>query len=348
LNRSTPLAGEMPEKIGVSVTRGFIAALVLLSSGCRGAAYRDVYTQKMTSEIRNLEDQLYDADYQNQVLRDELMRAEMRAAQVVVPQAARPPRSFFGKTLNQDGEVVDLRTNRSPKPMPIPKAESPERMTPKLPARPLDNTESFEPPSEPVPPGSIDLLIPDVELGDPVPPMNELPDSLPEFQPGQIKLPDSAKILGNGPPPAPVAIRINNGLSGGHKSDDVAATEGVELLIEAIDESGKVVDLSQFNIDANLSIVLLDPARSADTARLGKWDFGPEQIHEMLSSNPASPIHQGRLQVVIPWGEERPASTTVMAHVRLSADEIVMQTQGEIATNHAMAANWTPRASTKR
>lgn len=332
---------------------GLLAALIFLSSGCRGAAYRDVYTQKMTSEIRNLEDQLYDADYQNQVLRDELMRAEIRAAQVVVPQAARPPRSFFGKTLNENGEVVDQRMNRSPEAMPTPQADSSQRTapnpaTPKLPARPLDNIESFEPPSEPVPPGSSDLMIPDVELGDPVPPMNELPDSPPEFQPGQIKLPDSAKILGAGPAPSPVAIRINNGLSGGHKTDDAAATEGVELLIEAIDESGNVVDLSEFNIDANLSIVLLDPARSPDTARLGKWDFGPDRIHDMMRSNPASPLHQGRLQVVIPWGEERPASTTVMAHVRLSADEVVMQTQGEIATNHAMAANWTPRASTKR
>ena len=41
-------------------------------SGCRSRATRDLYTQKMASEIRVLEDQLYEADYQNRILRDKL------------------------------------------------------------------------------------------------------------------------------------------------------------------------------------------------------------------------------------------------------------------------------------
>jgi len=348
-----PTAAETPIQNGVFVPIGFAAALILCLSGCRGAAYRDVYTQKMSSEIRNLEDQLYDADYQNQVLRDQLASAEARAAQVMVPQSARPSRTIFGRTLNESGEVIDTRDNRiaPPSSRPLPRrsdTKSPELAPPALPARPLDNAKTLEPPGEPVPPGRNDLMVPDVELGEPTPPSSELPDSLPEFQPGQIKLPETAKILGTSKLAEPVAIRINNGLSGGHKSDDASATEGIELLIEAIDDAGKTVDLTKFDIDANLSVVLLDPSRPGSESRLGKWDFGPEKIREMLNSTSDSALHTGRLHVVIPWGDARPEASVVIAHVRLSADEVIMQTQGEIATVQATAANWTPRASTTR
>ncbi len=75
------------------------------------AAYRDVYTQKMAGEIRNLEDQLYQADYENQVLNDRLSRAEMRASQVQIPADARR-RTFMGKTLDESGK----HSMRAPEP----------------------------------------------------------------------------------------------------------------------------------------------------------------------------------------------------------------------------------------
>ncbi|MCA9138772.1 MAG: hypothetical protein KDB00_18500, partial [Planctomycetales bacterium] len=47
---------------------------ICVVAGCRGRAHEDLYRAKMANEIRVLEDQLYDADYQNRVLRDELDR----------------------------------------------------------------------------------------------------------------------------------------------------------------------------------------------------------------------------------------------------------------------------------
>ncbi len=313
---------------------GLAAALMFCVCGCRSDAYSDVYRQKMAGEIRVLEDQLYEADYENQVLRDEVSRAQMKAAQIIVPES-RPPRSLFGKTRSEGGEIVD-----------VPK----ERPKPKLPARPLDgNTPSLKPPpadeksllppAEPVPPGASDLEIPDVELGDPMPPPA---GNAPESLPGKIELPD-LKILGMESLEPPVAIRINSGLSGGHKTDDVPAIEGVLLIVEAIDESGAQVPLEEFDIAASLSVVLLDPARSGDQARLGKWDFGPEQIRDMIHPGGNSLLGSG-LHIVIPWGETRPEATTVIAHVKLAADEVVMQTQAEIATAQPAMAQWTPRA----
>ena len=90
-------------------------------------------------------------------------------------------------------------------------------------------------------------MVPDVQIGEPVPPLqsdalpNSPPNLVPETLPGQIKLPDSAKILGAGAPLEPVAIRINLGLSGGHKAEHSQAIDGINLFVEAIDEKGTVV-----------------------------------------------------------------------------------------------------------
>ncbi len=334
-----------------------VAVALSAMGGCQGAAYRDVYHQKMAGEIRVLEDQLYDADYQNQVLRDELMRAEVKSSQIQVP-AAPPRRTIFGKTLNSSGEVVEITQPRSSSTPAAPKSTSP-----KLPARPTDDLpppagsqakkplsdpeptpprpkSSPIPPSEPVPPGASDLLLPDVELGDPVPPP---PDSMPDILPGQIELPDTARRLQSSPPATPVSIRIHKGFSGGHKSDDQPPIEGIELLVEAIDEAGKPVALETFDIDGVMSVVLLDPARSAATARIGKWEFGPDEIREMVHAGPAS-----GLRVIIPWGEERPIGDKVLAHVKLSAVDVAMQAQAELPIAQPNVAQWTPRGPMRK
>jgi len=358
-----------------------VAALIFLllagaSGGCRSKAYRDVYAQKMAGEIRVLEDQLYEADYQNQILRDELMRAQIKASQVIVPDA-RPRRSLFGRSLDESGRLQDSRNRPSQSPSDkslsdeSPLLDPPEISTPStptlpapaLPARPQPNnrlpSELLVPPQEATPPGADDLMTPDVDLGVPVPPPS--PDAAPDALPGQIKLPDSARILGAGPPSEPVAIRINRGLSGGHKSDDAPQEEGVLLVIEAIDEKGSVVRLDQFEIDANLSIVLVDPNRSGEEAQLGKWEFTPAEVRGMIRSTPSvngtfagktassnSSAGWSALQVVIPWADVKPTTTTVMAQVRLGNDDVVMQAQGEVPTNQPSMAQWTPRAAVTR
>ena len=53
-------------------------------SGC-GRAHSDLYQQRMASEIRVLEDQLYDADYQNQVLQEKLHRYQDKVQSSRIP-----------------------------------------------------------------------------------------------------------------------------------------------------------------------------------------------------------------------------------------------------------------------
>ena len=49
-------------------------------AGCRGTAQREVYDAQMAHEIRVLEDQLYEADYQNRVLIDKIESLKLKSA----------------------------------------------------------------------------------------------------------------------------------------------------------------------------------------------------------------------------------------------------------------------------
>ena len=54
--------------------------MLVLTTGCRGRAQKEVYDAQMAHEIRVLEDQLYEADYQNRVLIDKIESLKLRGA----------------------------------------------------------------------------------------------------------------------------------------------------------------------------------------------------------------------------------------------------------------------------
>ncbi|HBJ37940.1 MAG TPA: hypothetical protein DDZ51_24905 [Planctomycetaceae bacterium] len=326
-------------------------ALILLGlSGCRGKAYRDVYQQKMIGEIRNLEDQLYEADYQNRILVDELARSRSR---VVVPDAkqsrplaqprTQPRRESPFRDLGGPGDDSALT------PVPL----EPEQRQPTLPARPIpdpspadltpppisrpqpNRDQNFVPPMVPIPPGA-DIEMPDVDLGEPVPPSGI--NAVPELPAGQIKLPDSTRRSVRVEPKVPVAIRVNPSTSGGYRFDDAKEKTGMQLTIEAIDEAGNLVRLEDFNIVGQLSVVLLDPQRSADDARLGRWDYDADELRQMIRSGPNSAIH-----VYLAWEDKLPTGKLVIAHVKLSHDDLQMQAQADLKTAEIEVAQWNPR-----
>ena len=314
--------------------------LILLGlCGCRGKAYRDVYQQKMIGEIRNLEDQLYEADYQNRILVDELARTR---SQVVVPDAkrSRPAIESQPRTQSQPPRPdTPERDSDRPRPTlparPIP-GGSPQELTPPPIARPqTDPNLRLSPPAVPIPPG-VENDLPDVDLGEPVPPSSI--NGLPELPPGQIKLPESVRRNIRVEPSVPVAIRVNPSMSGGYRFDDEREKTGMQLTIEAIDEKGNLVRLENFDIEGELSVVLLDPSRSAADARLGRWEYDNDELRQMIRSGPGSAIH-----VYVAWQDKIPSGKQVIAHVKLSSDETQMQAQAELKTAEVEVARWNPR-----
>ena len=302
----------------------------------------------MASEIRVLEDQLYDADYQNRVLRDKIeqlrgqaLEAESREPQepepAARPRADSPPSSppaaesdadeMFELPFIEEGELAD--------PSELPGADPPDSAG--SPSSEPDDDDSagagLVPPSVPEPPGKEDIELTEVFPGELLPPAR---DGAGESPPGQIPLPESVRAS---TAPSPQAIRIHRGLSGGHQFDEDDQIDGMYLVINAIDKRGATVVLSDFDIDAELTVVALDPTLEADVARIGRWDFTAEEVQGLIRDDPTSGLH-----LALRWQDVRPASDEVIVHVRLRADEDEMRCDDKLIVSAAAAmAKWTPR-----
>ncbi|MCS7467983.1 hypothetical protein NZK35_15115 [Stieleria sp. ICT_E10.1] len=390
-----------------------ICCLIGSTAGCRGRAHEDVYRAKMANEIRVLEDQLYDADYQNRVLRDELERSrnedlDPEGRSDRVPQERilnqSPPHASDDQrpTTPDDYEILDLNSpsmaepappstpdqtepsaseSPTPEPTPEPAAGSglplppaiekvPDRDAPKTPDSPLPlvdppkegppkeglgmptetpptpkPTESegpileLPPPAELIPPGEGELMDEQIIPGPPLP-----PDDDPESPPGKVKNPDDAKTMGFEPPTTeplsiPDRLELHDGLSGGHQFDQDADIDGLFLIVTVVDEKGRSLSLANFDVDADLTVVVLEPNDDTDEARIGRWDFTPEQVRDMVRQAPIDGIH-----IPIAWQDRVPEGNDVMVHIRLAAAEEEMRCQGRVRLEQSVAsANWLPR-----
>ncbi|QDT05627.1 hypothetical protein K227x_40280 [Rubripirellula lacrimiformis] len=411
-------------------------------AGCRGRAQRDLYYQKIASESRILEDQLYDADYENRILRDRLeqYQREVESARIHVPSTIQPhshpnelkrsqsipsasdyapypdptpdsDQDEFGRGLetedydlpmfdegvpvdagdpmpHEDLDVDRLGTDSPPNrdlpnssldapqpltdptdaqpptgaelvPVPTPDAAAPKAPSddaggpnrdpntdpsspfrddaPKieLPAKPDLNRLRLPAPGGPVPPGIQDTKPNPVIPGEILPPPR---DGVEELPPGQIILPDSI----NSKRGVPERLQVHPSLSVAHHTD--GKLDGAVIVINAIDGSGRPVDMGQFDIDAELSIAVLDPTRPADEARIGRWDFNPRQVQTLMRNDPVSGLH-----VPIQWQDERPNGEDVIIHVRLRGEADDMNCEHVLRLADKPPINdWTPRASTLR
>ena len=394
-----------------------ICCLISSATGCRGRAHDDMYRAKMASEIRVLEDQLYDADYQNRVLRDELERSRSHGA----PAGSSPKRVPRERILNQsppqdpddarpappgDYEILDLNAPSMPEPdprstpdpteqpesgtptpaptagsgLPLPPAieETPAPATPIAPAdetpktpdspQPLVDpplvappkeglgmpTEAIPapkpresegpilelpPPAELIPPGEGELMDDQIIPGPPLP-----PDEDPESPPGKVKNPADAKTMGFEPPtaaplPIPDRLELHDGLSGGHQFDQDADVDGLFLIVTVVDDKGRALSLENFDVDADLTVVVMDPNDDSEDARIGRWDFNPEQVRDMVRQAPIDGIH-----IPIAWQDRVPEGNDVMVHIRMAAAEEEMRCQGRVRLEQSVAsANWLPR-----
>jgi hypothetical protein len=387
-----------------------LIAGVLLATGCNSRAHSEVYQQRMASEIRVLEDQLYDADYQNRVLRDRLQKYndQVKSSRIPTPDevgisphshrhlpvpsadlidpspmAIDPgvpvptpdpstdglgddswdtgtPRidaldagleneapksdsvdsdSFdideFDPSMFDAGEPVD------PEQIPLPepdsdnfksKLEAPKPLADpkKKPAR-KPEFERLPPPAGISPPGKNDTKIDPIIPGEILPPAGDSGDENP---PGQILLPNSTQT----PTGVPEELRIHPMLSVGHR--DGQKLDGATVVVTALDRLGRSLDLNDFEVDAELSVVVLDPDREPDQARLGRWDFSRKEVAAMISAD-----KNGGLEIPVRWKETTPTSDKVIVHIRLRGDDQEMRTQSKLDLRPRTAAStWTPRS----
>lgn len=187
-----------------------------------------------------------------------------------------------------------------------------------------------------MPPGKRDLDVPPLIPGEILPPDPNGGDGKP---PGQIILPDSIQARSI----APDRLEVHKTLSVGHYTD--GKFDGAVIVITAVDGDGRPLNMDQFDIDASMSMVVLDPTRPSSEALIGRLDFSRDQVETMIRLQPVPGIH-----VPIEWREEIPNSEKIIVHVRLDGgDDAQMNAEGELKLSDVKPiTDWTPRASNLR
>jgi hypothetical protein len=290
-----------------------VALLLMQAWGCApGRRRHDAYQEMLDAEKRYLEDQLYDLQYEYGVLQDQ-------------HQSTLRENEALRRTLQ-------------------------DRKTPGAPGRETPTDDAPVPPS-----GLDDLAPPQIELGPPSEPGRpsvEPPAITPpgELIPGPSARPDMDAI-----PPAsssedfPSAqeelidprithLYLNPLATGGADLDNQPGDDGVSLLIEPRNAADKYVAMA-----GPLSVVVLDPAKQDEAARLARWDFSVDEVRERMAG---SLLSKG-IHLQLPWPQERPQATRLHLYVRymtpegarLEADrEIFVEPPGHVSTR------WTPHA----
>ncbi|MGB7344492.1 MAG: hypothetical protein WBD20_09785 [Pirellulaceae bacterium] len=385
---------------------GLTLAVALAMAGCRSPVQREVYSAKLSSEVRVLEDQLYDADYQNRVLRDELKRVKAECEpergaptrrlrsestphrESYGPVISSPPmmgtidssdpmaltdqppvgfgegyssESYPSDTIVGDSHIID--SDPSPRTVPYiqstprvdettgsnvesvspPPAER-ENSFSELPAPKIDSVDDgvLPPPSVPEPPGSETFDVPPIEAGRLRPP--PLPGSSDDVPDGQIPLPSGLNKLNYSSPvlPDPIIpdhIQLHPTLSSAHQFDQDDAADGLWVVVNVVGPDGQILNLNDFDVDASMTIVALDPTLDSSVAKIGRWDFSAEEVKSFVRSIPVDGFH-----VPIKWQDNEPTGEEVIVHVRLQAEGEEMRCQGklQLKTDVAMA-KWLPR-----
>jgi hypothetical protein len=132
-------------------------------------------------------------------------------------------------------------------------------------------------------------------------------------------------------------IHLNPRLTGGADFDGQPGDDGICVLVEPRNRSGDFVPEP-----AHISIVLLDPAKSGDAARVARWDLDADAASEFLHTDT---LDRGLL-LRLPWQDAVPENKRLHVFVRyITADGRKLETDRDIKIDSAdmVARSWTPR-----
>lgn len=358
-----------------------IIALGLLSApGCARRAYTDVYVENMASEIRDLEDQLYEFDSEYRVLEQELETLHAENARLRNTLATRTAPNAAGSGSPDASPASPKNGSTQPRLLPVPGSGTPDASSPRSVPNPVPPPQNAAPvPATPSRPGPGDdgsdpynlenLIPPTIDQGEAMPPSLPPPQNDPsvpvssngnsklEIELGQIPLPaqlasaSSAEDVDEAPSRlAPAAempedtrvaeINFHPSLCRAVNLDDKGGDDGVYLVLQPLNEGREFVPLS-----ADLLIVAIDPARDGAQARIGRWSLTAAEAEAKLQPIGSS---QG-IHLSLPWTGGNPEADRVIVFVRYTMTD-GRQIIGEhtVLVNDARRANtvWVPRAKT--
>jgi hypothetical protein len=280
-------------------------ALTALLLGCRRDAYTDAYFDMLNAEKRVLEDRLYETQYNY-----EKAVAELEAAR--------------GKAKSGKKPAGRARSDESEGPLTEPKEDEPNA-TPGLPKIELppgvEESKRKKTSSAVVRPASTVVAVSSA------PPATSRPLSEDELAAAIVSALDQRVET----------VYLNPRLTGGADFDAQPGEDGICVLIEPRNRSGDFVPEP-----GRVSVVLLDPTKSDDTARIARWDLDADATRQFLRTDSAD---RGLL-LRLPWQTTPPETKRLHLFVRyMTADGRKLEADREIQIDSAdrVAHSWTPR-----
>lgn len=284
-----------------------------LLAGCKTGPYVNAHIETLNAEFRELEDYVYCLEEENTRLTQELEAARGTKQPTTSPR--RTPRTPFLRPADDESGL-----NVPSVEMPSDPANSPPRRS---------NRPAIEPPAD------MDLEPPTVELpsaGDELP-KPAVPNSAKPAAPEPLKSikPSDTKVT---------HLFLNPVLTGGSDLDGQPGDDGLSVVIEPRSADDQLVPQA-----GSVSVVVLDPTKAGDAARVARWDFAASEVQQKLSAASVAP----GIRLQMPWPATPPTSDKLHLFVRYeTADGRRLQTDREIFVGQPgeLSQRWTPRKAT--
>lgn len=290
--------------------------LCALSAGCRNAPYVNNQVDTLTAEMRTLEDQIYELEYDYERTLSELKDAHEEVERLRGGSGRRES-SPRRATDRDDEESLNLSPPTSSEGEPFdPIIEMPDDP-------PDEEGGSLEPPGG-------ESLPPPGNSG-----FRSRPDREAEAVSAPIRLePGDPRIT---------HIHIDSLRTGGTDFDDEPGDDGISLVIEPRNEDNEFVPLA-----GPLSIVVLDYGRrrDGDDSRLGRWELDAQQVERSMTNND---LERG-VHLRLAWSDRKPKDSKLMVAVRYTtADGRTLEAQRDIFVTlpGQLSERWTPRSTTR-
>ncbi|MBW8885199.1 MAG: hypothetical protein JF612_10600, partial [Planctomycetia bacterium] len=313
-----------------------LALLLAAFLGCGARPYVNAHIESVNTEYRQLEDYVYALEAENGRLQQEidaLKTVGIKSATPATPAA--PSRS----TTPRRPTIVPVRPMQSAPSENPPDLESPRIELPGSSSSPrstsqrpgLDSHERTAPADTP----------PTID----VPPLLEIPHSVKPSEP--LPAPAGPREILTPTPTNPTSAKpadkkvthlfLNPLLTTAADFDGQPGDDGLRIVLEPRNAAGQFVSEA-----GPVSIVVLDPDRQGEAARIARWDFDQSAMRQLLT---ASSGHE--IKVEVPWPASAPTANKLKLFVRFeTADGRRLQADREIFVTPPgqTLSRWTPRS----
>lgn len=259
------------------------------------------------------------------------------------------PRASNGIRLpKKNSNLPDINSLNTEVAMPesmVRSAQQPRLMTAPEPQQ--DSLPNSNPSQNPSQPTTVPSLFPILQRRLP-----KINDGNPQgtIQGGKIRLPEGSKVQfasATEPIPLPnlkkvldqriVEIAFHPTMCRGHNFDDKPGDDGLYLVVTPINANAEVI-----NQTGTLTVIVEDPAEPKESARIGAWEFTPEQLSELLE-----PVGTAQgFHLSLPWQSTLPKGKVVSVYLLfVDANGKKLPNQREVplrVPTHEQQV-WTPR-----